>query len=195
MVVPQLADSLLFLFSTLLDILAVVRMRVAREKELKTCIMDVLEVEGFETKRKRILGAVKSLEKFAGRVLYWMSRDQRVQGKVRRVRYSYSYNVADNWALVYSQKLALKHRVPLLVCFCLVTRFLDATIRQFNFMLEGLKEVEMVEGNNSHFKPCLKWYDSLGSSAAEDFILSAPGPGPRAGPFSGDPAPGVCCCV
>ncbi|CAI8032653.1 hypothetical protein GBAR_LOCUS18442, partial [Geodia barretti] len=32
--------------------------------------MDVLEVEGFETKRKRILGAVKSLEKFAGQLLH-----------------------------------------------------------------------------------------------------------------------------
>ena len=50
----------------------------------------------------------------------------------------------DNWALIYSQKLALKHSLPLLVCFCLVPRFLGATFRHYNFMMEGLKEVEKV---------------------------------------------------
>ncbi|KJE93780.1 deoxyribodipyrimidine photo-lyase [Capsaspora owczarzaki ATCC 30864] len=60
-------------------------------------------------------------------VLYWMSRDQRVQ---------------DNWALIYAQQLAIQHRVPLFVGFCLVPHFLDATIRQYDFMMEGLREVE-----------------------------------------------------
>ncbi|XP_064638819.1 deoxyribodipyrimidine photo-lyase-like isoform X2 [Lineus longissimus] len=56
-----------------------------------------------------------------------MSRDQRVQ---------------DNWAFLYAQKLALQLEVPLHVCFCLVPKFLDATIRHFRFMLKGLREVE-----------------------------------------------------
>jgi len=62
-----------------------------------------------------------------GPVVYWMSRDQRV---------------ADNWALLFAQKLALERQVPLAVVFCLVPGFLEATIRQYGFMLKGLKEVE-----------------------------------------------------
>ncbi len=62
-----------------------------------------------------------------GAVIYWMSRDQR------------SY---DNWALIYAQEKALDARVPLIVAFCLVPTFLDATIRQYRFMIDGLKEVE-----------------------------------------------------
>lgn len=56
-----------------------------------------------------------------------MSRDCRVQ---------------DNWALIFSQKLALKNQIPLHVCFSLVPKFLDATLRQFTFLLEGLQEVQ-----------------------------------------------------
>ena len=50
----------------------------------------------------------------------------------------------DNWAFLYAQRLALKLDLPLYVCFCLVPKFLDATIRQFGFMLKGLAEVEKV---------------------------------------------------
>jgi deoxyribodipyrimidine photo-lyase len=66
-----------------------------------------------------------SLEK--GPVVYWMSRDQRVN---------------DNWALLFSQELAIERKAPLAVLFCLVPSFLDAAIRQYGFMLKGLKEVE-----------------------------------------------------
>lgn len=55
-----------------------------------------------------------------------MSRDQRVE---------------DNWALLFSQYLAIKNKVPLHVLFCLSDKFLDATIRHFIFMLKGLEEV------------------------------------------------------
>ena len=51
----------------------------------------------------------------------------------------------DNWALLYAQRLALKLEIPLHVCFCLVPKFLEATIRHFDFMLNGLKEVEKVK--------------------------------------------------
>ncbi len=61
-----------------------------------------------------------------GPILYWMSRDQRVR---------------DNWALLHAQRLAVSRKEPLLVCFCLVPSFLEATIRQYGFMLRGLSEV------------------------------------------------------
>jgi deoxyribodipyrimidine photo-lyase len=62
-----------------------------------------------------------------GPVIYWMSRDQRIN---------------DNWALLYAQRIALKQKSPLIVAFCLVPHFLEATIRQYGFMLRGLKELE-----------------------------------------------------
>jgi len=56
-----------------------------------------------------------------------MSRDQRC---------------GDNWALLYTQQLAFDFKLPLTVVFCLVPAFLGTTIRQYRFMLEGLKQVE-----------------------------------------------------
>lgn len=66
-------------------------------------------------------------QKIEGPVIYWMSRDQRA---------------SDNWALIYAQELALQLGSPLIVIFCLVPNFLGASIRQFSFMLKGLKETE-----------------------------------------------------
>ena len=62
-----------------------------------------------------------------GPIVYWMSRDQRVH---------------DNWALLFAQKLALEKKKSLVAIFNLVPDFLEATIRQYSFMLRGLKEVE-----------------------------------------------------
>lgn len=62
-----------------------------------------------------------------GPILYWMSRDQRA---------------LDNWALLFAQELALERKKPLGVLFCLVPHFLNATMRQYDFMLQGLQEVE-----------------------------------------------------
>lgn len=62
-----------------------------------------------------------------GPVAYWMSRDQRVE---------------DNWALLFSRKIALEADVPVFVVFCLVDKFLGAIRRQYEFMLRGLQEVE-----------------------------------------------------
>lgn len=64
-----------------------------------------------------------------GPVAYWMSRDQRAM---------------DNWALLYARQLAEQRHAPLVVIFCLVPGFLGAAIRQYSFMLKGLKEVEKV---------------------------------------------------
>jgi deoxyribodipyrimidine photo-lyase len=76
------------------------------------------------------LNRVRALNKArykSGPVVYWMSRDQRVN---------------DNWAIIHAQNLAIKHKTTLVVLFCLVPNFLDATIRQYGFMLKGLQEVE-----------------------------------------------------
>lgn len=51
----------------------------------------------------------------------------------------------DNWAFLYAQRLALKQELPLHVCFCLVPKFLEATIRHYKFMLRGLQEVAEVQ--------------------------------------------------
>ena len=75
---------------------------------------------------KRIRMLKRGIE-VRGPVVYWMSRDQRVN---------------DNWALLSAQGMALKQKCPLVVIFCLVPRFLHATIRQYGFLLKGLKEVQ-----------------------------------------------------
>ncbi|MBI5055034.1 MAG: deoxyribodipyrimidine photo-lyase [Nitrospirae bacterium] len=62
-----------------------------------------------------------------GPVVYWMSRDQRVQ---------------DNWALLFAQQTAIERKAPLAVVFCLAPSFLNATIRHYGFMLRGLREVD-----------------------------------------------------
>jgi len=76
------------------------------------------------SKRMRLL---KDIAAGPGPVVYWMSRDQRVQ---------------ENWALLYAQQCARQRKVPLAVIFCLAPSFLHATIRHFGFMLRGLMEVE-----------------------------------------------------
>lgn len=50
----------------------------------------------------------------------------------------------DNWAMIYAQKVAMEHSMPLYVCFALPEKFREATIRQYGFMLKGLQEVEKV---------------------------------------------------
>ncbi len=73
-----------------------------------------------------------------GPIVYWMQRDQRAH---------------DNWALLYAQKQALKKSVDLYVVFNLITNFLDSGMRQYDFMLDGLKEVENeLSKYNIHFQ-------------------------------------------
>ena len=64
-----------------------------------------------------------------GPVLYWMQRDQRVK---------------NNWALLYTQQLALEMKQPLVVVFCLVSDFLEAGSSIFTFMMEGVAEIGRV---------------------------------------------------
>ncbi len=62
-----------------------------------------------------------------GPVVYWMSREQRAD---------------DNWAMHFAQNLSVELRQPLAVVFCLAANFPGATLRHYDFMLRGLKEVE-----------------------------------------------------
>ncbi|ALC42266.1 phr, partial [Drosophila busckii] len=82
----------------------------------------------FKKQRVRLLSAISDVkENCPGGVVYWMSRDARVQ---------------DNWALLFAQRLAIKLELPLTVVFCLVPKFLNATLRHYKFLLGGLQEVE-----------------------------------------------------
>ncbi|CAO1310844.1 unnamed protein product [Diamesa hyperborea] len=86
---------------------------------------DVLEFK-FNKKRVSILSDAKEIDEGKKGIIYWMSRDMRVQ---------------DNWAFLQAQKLALKNELPLHVVFCLAEKFLDATLRHYKFMINGLEEV------------------------------------------------------
>ncbi|XP_058830186.1 deoxyribodipyrimidine photo-lyase isoform X2 [Topomyia yanbarensis] len=91
-------------------------------KETAKSILDF----DFKKKRVRVLSDAKEVRDDKCGVMYWMSRDARVQ---------------DNWAFLYAQKLALKNELPLHICFSLVPKFLDATIRHYKFLLRGLEQV------------------------------------------------------
>ena len=63
---------------------------------------------------------------FSGKaVLYWMIRDKRV---------------SDNWSLLVAQQIAIKNKVPLIVCFQFIGNFPDSNIRQNGFLFKGLLE-------------------------------------------------------
>ena len=80
----------------------------------------------FNQKRARTLNKAKLEKGKSGNVLYWMSRDQRVE---------------DNWALLYAQKMAMELECGLLVGFCLLA-YPSANLRSYDFMVRGLKELE-----------------------------------------------------
>ena len=77
--------------------------------------------------RVRNLKNISLVPSAKGPVIYWMSRDQRVQ---------------DNWALLHAAEVASAQGVPVAVAFNLVTSFLGAGARQFGFMLRGLQELQ-----------------------------------------------------
>lgn len=81
--------------------------------------------DGFRMERVRLVTRNCNFSQDAKCIVYWMSRDQRA---------------ADNWALLYARSLAKQRNVPLFIIFNLVPRFLEATLRQYGFMLRGLHE-------------------------------------------------------
>ncbi|KAL1501530.1 hypothetical protein ABEB36_006835 [Hypothenemus hampei] len=82
----------------------------------------------FNKSRCRILSKTTEIIESAKGVLYWMSRDCRIH---------------DNWALLYAQRLALKNKQPLYVCFTLFEAYYQyPTRRHQRFLLDGLKCVD-----------------------------------------------------
>lgn len=77
--------------------------------------------------KKERIRVLKEGHENSGPVVYWMSRDQRIH---------------DNWALLYAQEIAERTGESLAVIFCLIPDFLNATIRQYDFMLKGLRKIE-----------------------------------------------------
>ena len=71
------------------------------------------------------LRALNRASRGPGPVIYWMSRDQRVD---------------DNWALLFAQEMALDAKVPLGVVFALDPSYPSATRRSLGFLLRGLAE-------------------------------------------------------
>lgn len=90
-----------------------------------------------------------------GSVVYWMNRDQRVQGTFWICAFNFYccdylrayFHALDNWALLFAQRVAMKFSVPLNVCFNLPSSSAIRTRRHVNFLLEGLTEVEQVSSS------------------------------------------------
>jgi len=77
---------------------------------------------GIDFRRLRMHGGAVHT---SGPVLYWMHR---------------AFRSRDNWALLHAAQQARYLGVPLAVAFCLAPTFLDATLRQYDFFLNGLEE-------------------------------------------------------
>lgn len=77
---------------------------------------------------KNRINIIKKTSYTKGPIVYWMSRDQRID---------------DNWAVAFGLELAKERNQPFIIVFNLVKNFLGATYRQFYFMLHGLKEQEL----------------------------------------------------
>ncbi|CAL8319080.1 unnamed protein product [Arctogadus glacialis] len=78
-------------------------------------------------KRIRFISDTQSIKQGCEGILYWMSRDHRIQ---------------DNWALIHAQQLAVEEKLPLHICVCLLVPKSElSTLRHYHFMLKGLEEV------------------------------------------------------
>lgn len=77
-------------------------------------------MKGFDVRR---IESVTDKPEGDGPVIYWMSRDQRVE---------------DNWALARAHQKAIERGSPLAVAFCLTDEVPGASRRHIRFMLEGL---------------------------------------------------------
>lgn len=87
----------------------------------------IYQPQSFHPSRARYVTVNQNLNTNGDCVVLWMSRDQRVE---------------DNYALICAQEIAIMNDVPVRVVFNLVPKFLQATLRQYGFMIKGLQEVE-----------------------------------------------------
>ncbi len=99
-------------------------MKISNKEKIKKQDTEKKKTNSVNEKRIHSLNKENFKE---GPVFYWMSRDQRVD---------------DNWALIYAQQLAISEKKDLAVVFFLSPFFADASFRQYDFMIKGLKEVE-----------------------------------------------------
>ncbi|MBN1638359.1 MAG: deoxyribodipyrimidine photo-lyase [Ignavibacteriales bacterium] len=72
------------------------------------------------------VGKLNNCEIKKSPIVYWLSREHRVDY---------------NWAILFGLELAKSLNTILIIVFNLVPSFLNATLRQYSFMLKGLKEV------------------------------------------------------
>ncbi len=63
-----------------------------------------------------------------GNILYWMSRDQRVN---------------DSWSLLFAQELAESNKSTLIVAFCLDDELFGINKHQLKFIVEGIQQLKM----------------------------------------------------
>lgn len=109
-----------------IDYFTIKPLQSAIDHARKSICSNVTEFK-FNKNRVRPINKINDIPQDSKMILYWMSRDQRVQ---------------DNWAMLYAQRLAFKQQLPLHVTFCLVPTFLAAPLRAYRFLLKGLREVE-----------------------------------------------------
>ncbi|KAK5859493.1 hypothetical protein PBY51_021046 [Eleginops maclovinus] len=135
------------------------------EDRLKQQRTEKKEME-FNTKRLRFISNTEKIKHGSQGVLYWMSRDHRVQ---------------DNWALIHAQQLALKEKLPLHVCVCLfVPKSELSTLRHFSFMLKAGdvlpgfvsdRDLGAVVTDFSPLRERLQWLEDVKKSLPKDIPL------------------------
>ena len=100
-----------------------------KSKKTTSSISSLLEVNNsslpftpnnFDCTRARGLTISDHNKSHGDCVILWMSRDQRVEC---------------NHAMLYASSVAIEHNIPLKVVFNMVPKFLEATIRQYDFMI------------------------------------------------------------
>lgn len=78
----------------------------------------------FEKSRCKVLTKSDCISESSKGILYWMQREHRVQ---------------DNWSMIFAQQLAIKHTLPLYVCFLIKDAHnLYPTNRHFKFLIGGV---------------------------------------------------------
>lgn len=107
--------------------------------------------------KKERIRKLNNNEYQSGPILYWMNRDMRV---------------SDNWALLYAQELALEHGTHIEIVYNLVPGFLSGTTRQFDFKIEGLKDIEKTcQKNNIPFSIVVDTDGKDTPKLVEEYIL------------------------
>jgi deoxyribodipyrimidine photo-lyase len=85
------------------------------------------DVEGMQPEHSARARRIRHREYHGGPIVLWMNRDQRAK---------------DNWALLFAAEMANLHQTSLWVTFCLVPGRMGPTLRQYDFMVKGLEELE-----------------------------------------------------